>query len=250
MTRISMDIDIRRVIRWLVWLSAIVLGLGFMREAYIFQFGTETILKDLGQIALDTENCLGSYYSSVLMVIAALLMTITGQSCGNSRRRVQWYVLALVFILMSVDESVSFHEVLISPLRPFFSFSSYLHYAWIVPGSAFVLLFGLAYIPFVLALKPEIRIRIITSGMLYVTGALGMEAIGGHFIHLGGPGNPYYIASFLVEETLEIVGLTLFATTLLTNLQRILDAATAAGHVSGKADYPLAAAADGRTSAI
>jgi hypothetical protein len=245
-----MDIDIRRVIRWLVWLSAIVLGLGFMREAYIFQFGTETILKDLGQIALDTENCLGSYYSSVLMVIAALLMTITGQSCGNSRRRVQWYVLALVFILMSVDESVSFHEVLISPLRPFFSFSSYLHYAWIVPGSAFVLLFGLAYIPFVLALKPEIRIRIITSGMLYVTGALGMEAIGGHFIHLGGPGNPYYIASFLVEETLEIVGLTLFATTLLTNLQRILDAATAAGHVSGKADYPLAAAADGRTSAI
>jgi len=250
MTRISMDIDIRRVIRWLVWLSAIVLGLGFMREAYIFQFGTETILKDLGQIALNTENCLGSYYSSVLMVIAALLMTITGQSCGNSRRRVQWYVLALVFILMSVDESVSFHEVLISPLRPFFSFSSYLHYAWIVPGSAFVLLFGLAYIPFVFALKPEIRIRIITSGMLYVTGALGMEAIGGHFIHLGGPGNPYYIASFLVEETLEIVGLTLFATTLLTNLQRILDAATAAGHVSGKADYPLAAAADGRTSAI
>jgi len=250
MTRISVDIDIRRVNRWLVWLSAIVLGLGFMREAYVFQFGTETILKDLGQIALDTENCLGSYYSSVLMIIAALLMTVTGQSCGNSRRRVQWYVLAVVFVLMSVDESASFHEGLISPLRPFFSFSSYLHYAWIVPGAAFVLLFGLAYIPFVFALKPEMRIRIIASGMLFVTGALGMEAIGGHFFHIGGVGNPYYIASFLIEETLEIAGLTLFATTLLTNLQRSLDAATAAGHVSGKAGYPLAAAADGRTSAI
>jgi len=86
--------------------------------------------------------------------------------------------------------------------------------------------------------------------MVFVTGALGMEAIGGHFIHIGGADNPYYIASFLIEETLEIVGLTLFATTLLTNLQRTLDASTAAGHVSGKAGYPLAAAADGRTSAI
>ncbi len=245
-TRISMNIDIRRMSRWLAGLSATVLSLGYMREIYVHYFGTSTILKDLGQIALDTENCLGSYYSSVLMIIAALLMTVTGQSCGTRRRQTQWYVLAFVFVLMSVDESASFHEVLISPLRPLFSFSSYLHYAWIVPGAAFVLLFGLAYIPFVFAMKPQMRNRIIAAGALFVTGALGMEAIGGHFFSAGGAGNPYYIASFLIEETLEIVGLTIFATTLLKYLPQ-----EAAEQASTGPDYPVAAlAADGRTSAI
>ena len=110
MTRISMDIDIRRVIRWLVWLSAVVLGLGFMREAYIFQFGTETILKDLGQIALDTENCLGSYYSSVLMIIAALLMTVTGQSWPMTETLK--FLVSIFFFKSSVFIN-SFHIIII-----------------------------------------------------------------------------------------------------------------------------------------
>ena len=252
MTRISINIDIKRVNRWLIWLSAIVLSLGYFREAYVYQYGTGTILKDLGQIALDTENCLSSYYSSILMFIAALLMTVTGQSCADKRWRVQWYVLALVFVLMSIDESVSFHEILISPLRPIFSFSSYLYYAWIVPGAAFVLLFGLAYIPFVFALRPEIRNRVILSGMLFVSGALGMEAIGGHFFSVGGAGNPYYIMSFLIEESLEILGLTLFTTTLLKNLPHHSGGTDEASHAPAPGDYPVAvaAAAEGRTSAI
>lgn len=246
MARISMNIDIKRVSRWLAGLSATVLCLGYIREIYVHYLGTSTILKDLGQIALDKENCLAPYYSSVLMIIAALLMTIMGQSSDNKRRQIQWYVLAFVFVLMSVDESASFHEVMISPLRPLFSFSSYLHYAWIVPGSIFVLLFGLAYIPFVFAMKPQMRNRIILAGGLFVTGALGMEAVGGHFFSAGGPSNPYYIMSFLIEETLEIVGLTILATTLLKYLPQ-----EAAGQVSKGTDYPVAAlAADGRTSAI
>ncbi|MHA1164456.1 MAG: hypothetical protein ACTSP0_02595 [Alphaproteobacteria bacterium] len=251
MTRISMNIDIKRVSRWLIGLSATVLSLGYLREVYVHYFGTGTILKDLGQIALDKENCLAPYYSSILMIIAALLMAVMGQSCDNRRRQVQWYVLAFVFVLMSVDESASFHEVLISPLRPLFSFSSYLHYAWIVPGSIFVLLFGLAYIRFVFAMKPQMRNRIILSGGLFVIGALGMEAIGGHFFSAGGPGNPYYIASFLIEETLEIVGLTLFATTLLKYIPQHVEDTATVKQTSVEMDYPVAAfAADGRTSAI
>lgn len=246
MTRISMNIDIGRLNRWLVWLSATVVVLGIMREVYVYNFGTETFLKDLRQIALDTEHCLGSYYSSVLMLVAALLMAVTGQSCENRRRRKQWFLLALIFVFMSVDESVSFHEVMINPLRPFFTFSSYLHYAWIVPGALFVLIVGLAYIPFVFALEPDIRNRIILSGLLYVTGALGMEAIGGHFISIGGEDHPYYIMAFIIEESLEVMGLTLFATALLKNLPQYFGLMAADMNFSyfqktGAATTPLAA---------
>lgn len=219
-TRVSMNIDVVRISRWLVWLSAIVLTLGYLREVYVLQFGTETFLKDLNQIALDTENCLGAYYSSILMVIAALLLTVMGQTAGTRRRQLQWYFLALIFVLMSIDESLSFHEVLINLLRPAFSLSSYLQFAWIILGALFVLTLGPFYIPLVFSLTPHIRNRIILSGTLYLTGVLGFDAIGDQLRLIVGIDHPYYIVAFLAEESLEVLGLTLFATTLLSDLPR------------------------------
>jgi len=218
MTRIFFNVGIKRLCNWLIWLSTTVLALGYLRELYVLQFGLETMLKDLRHIALDTEHCLGSYYSSVLMIIAALLMAVIGQMTKTRWRRIQWFVLAAIFTAMSFDESISFHEVLIEPLRSVFSFSSYLHFAWIVPGALFVMAVGLAYLPFVFSMPPHIRNRVIASGALYVTGALALEAVGGHFNSIGGFDDTYYIMAFLAEESLEIIGLTLFATTLLKYL--------------------------------
>jgi hypothetical protein len=225
MTKLSFTLDIRRTSFWVVWFSVTVLALGYFREAFVMQFGTGTILKDLRHIALDTENCLGSYYSSVLMLVAAALMAMIGQVAVSQRWRVHWHVLAVVFVAMSLDETVSFHELLIQPLRPAFAFSSYLHFAWIVPGALFVLSMGLSYIPFVFALPQRVRNRIIAAGTIYVTGALGFEAISGHFIAVGGFSDPKYIAAFLIEETLEVLGLTLFALALLADLPRHFKAA-------------------------
>lgn len=215
MSRVVLEMNVDRVGRWLVWLSMLVLSLGLFREIYIEMLGYETALKDLRQIALDTEHCLGSFYSSALMGLSALLMTAIGQRERVGWRAVRWYVLAVIFALMALDESVSFHEVLIEPLRPLFSFSGFLHFAWIVPGALFTLVVGLAYIPFVFSFEPVVRKRIIAAGTMYVTGALGFEAIGGYFNSIGGFEHPLYTAAFLVEESLEILGLTLFATTLL-----------------------------------
>lgn len=215
MTRVSMNIDTARVIHCLIGLSAVVLLLGFFREAYVAIFGIETFLKDLRQIALDTEHCIGSFYSSVLMGIAALLMTVIGQHEERKRTRYRWFFLAFIFVVMSLDESVSFHEVLINPLRPVFGFSSFLHFAWVVPGTLFVAAMGLVYTPFVFAMEKSTRNGVILAGVLYVSGALGLEAVGGHFHSIGGNTHPYYIAASMIEEMLEIVGLTLFATVLL-----------------------------------
>lgn len=92
-----------------------MLLLGYFREIYVALFGLDTPLKNLRQIALDTEHCLGSYHSSALMGIASVLMVILGQRDEKRWIKLQWYVLAGVFALMSLDESVSFHEVLINP---------------------------------------------------------------------------------------------------------------------------------------
>lgn len=215
MTRVNLNLDIKALIRWLVGISVAVLFLGYFREVYVALFGLDTPLKDLRQIALDTEHCLGSFHSSALMGVSTVLMVILGQQQEKRWLRLKWFFLAFVFAFMSLDESVSFHEVLINPLRPVFAFSDYLHFAWIVPGAFFVLAMGLAYLPFVMAMETATRNRIMLAGGIYVTGALGLEAIGGHFHAMGGFDHPAYIAAFMVEETLETIGLTLFATTLL-----------------------------------
>jgi len=233
MTRVSLNLDTNLLIRWLIGLSAVVLLLGYFREAYVALFGLETPLKDLRQIALDTEHCLGSFHSSALMGISSVLMVILGQQQGKSWIRLQWFFLAFVFALMSLDESVSFHEVLIDPLQPLFSFSDFLHFAWIVPGAFFAGVMGLAYLPFLKAMDPATRNRVILAGGLYVTGALGMEAVGGYFNAQGGFDHPLYIAAFMIEETLETLGLTLFAVTLLKLITscfpRIAQAGVSAG---------------------
>lgn len=229
MTRVSLSINIRAASRWLIGLSVIVLLLGYFREAYVALYGLETPLKDLRQIALDTEHCLGSFHSSALMGIASVLMVILGQRDERRWIKLQWYFLSAVFALMSLDESVSFHEVLINPLRPLFAFSDFLHFAWIVPGALFVLVMGLAYLPFVLAMEASMRNRVVLAGVIYLTGALGMEAVGGNFHAQGGFSDPYYIMAFLVEETLEVLGLTLFATTLLNAIAERFPSSAKAG---------------------
>ena len=64
----------------------------------------------------------------------------------------------------------------------------------------------------------------IAAGTVYVTGALGFEAIGGHFVSGEGFASNGYIFAFLVEETLEIAGLTLFLITLLAALPNYVPA--------------------------
>lgn len=92
---------------------------------------------------------------------------------------------------------------------------------------------GMAYLPFVLAMDAPIRNRIMLTGTIYVSGALGMEAVGGYFHARGGFSDPYYIVAFLIEETLEIVGLTLLATTLLRMISDCFPGSAKAGATTG-----------------
>ena len=220
-TTISVRLNAGMVTGLVLAMSLVVLTLGGFRDWYVFSFGTETALEDLRQIALDSEHCLGSYYSALLMVGAAIMMGINGQAVGPSARwRTHWRLLALVFLLMSIDESVSFHEVLIDPLRQMFGFSGFLTFAWIVPGAIFVLLFGASYARFMLALEDPLRLYIVLAGAIYVGGALGFEAVSGHFYAVGGSESLPYILAAFVEESLEIAGLTVLVLGLLSEFRR------------------------------
>ena len=61
-----------------------------------------------------------------------------------------------------------------------------------------------------MGLPDPTRLRLIIAGMVYVTGALGMELVGGwHWDTFGGGDTLGYGAITTVEELLEVTGLAL-----------------------------------------
>ncbi|WP_339834524.1 hypothetical protein [uncultured Parvibaculum sp.] len=207
----------------MLWLGSFaIIAAGIFREWYVFHFGTEGFLKDLRHIALNAEYCLPAWYSSLLLISAAgLLALATGAAARNGERYLfHWAVLAVIFAGLSADEATGVHEVAIEPLRTGLGLSGIFHFGWVIPGAVLVGLVGLAYIPFLLALPGRSRLVFFTAGAIFVGGALGMEMAGGYLLTQHGEESLAYIAAFIVEESMEIIGATLFVTGLMGHLKR------------------------------
>lgn len=176
---------------------------------------------------LDAENNFPTYYASfTILICAGLLAVITFlRARQKAPYTLQWGGLALIFLLMSIDEYMSFHEVLGSNLSKWLLPNGVLASPWVIPGAVGVLILGLAFVPFVFHLPPRTRNLVILSGAIYVFGALIMDIISGHYVTRYGMGNIGYELQVYVEETLEMIGIALFTFTLLDYLKLLLDRA-------------------------
>lgn len=168
----------------------------------------------------DQEGNMPSYFSSLLLLAVAVVASLIAaqKRQENDTFAVQWTGLAVVFLALSVDEAVSFHEVLIEPLLNAYHLSGVLRFPWVLAGGAFTAVFGVLYLKFFLALSPTMKWLFAASGIVYVTGVLGMEMLGGYlfvgFNDFSESSLPYMLA-MTIEETLEMSGVLLFLYTLL-----------------------------------
>jgi hypothetical protein len=160
---------------------------------------------------LDAENNIPAWFSSViLLTVAFYAYLIAQQDTAHTRKhRKLWLLLAVLFVLLSLDETVSLHETVGSVLEKYSGHrTGFLRFAWVVPGTAFCAVVGGLFIPFVRGLAPGIRGQVIAAGMIYVSGAVGMEMIGGAVYSRMGH-SALYAALTVLEETLEMCGTVL-----------------------------------------
>ena len=106
-------------------------------------------------------------------------------------------------------------------MRALLDAGGWLHYAWVVPGFFFMLLFVLVYLRFFWHLNPPFKALFWVSGLLYVGGAMGMELLGGYQADFYGTDTPAYVLIVTTEETLEMSGIVVFLYTLLKYLSRV-----------------------------
>jgi len=207
-------------------LSLVVLGLtlaslaGSMSTLYLHP-GTD-LLKQVQKsyirlFYVDWEANIPTWYqASTLLFCSIILATIArGKRARRDPYVWHWAALAIIFLAMSIDEEAVIHEMAIKPLRQAFHMGGLLYYAWVVPGAAAVLLFALAYLRFLWSLPPRTRLLFAVAGVIYVGGALGVEAMSGLWADRHGEENLIYMMISTVEELMEMIGIIVFIHALL-----------------------------------
>jgi hypothetical protein len=158
---------------------------------------------------VSTEATVPTWYSAALLLAVAavcgvLAVVATATDDGAGRR---WVVLGLVFVAMSLDETVALHERLGSGVADTLDVEATgaLRHPWVVAGVVLAAPLAVVTVRAVSAL-PRHRRRQVALGLgVYVGGALGLEALSGVVLDVAGNG-PAYAAVTWAEEAAEMVG--------------------------------------------
>lgn len=214
-----------RAARWLLSTMLILVLLSIAGQYLRHVVGFNELRNVIDKFYLDSEESIPTYFSGVLLLlIAGLLGLITLLKRRNlDRFERHWRWLAWLFLILSVDEQVGFHELLMRPMKAIAHFTGALAFSWVIPAAVVTALVGVAYSRFLWHLPRSIRVRFVSSGVIYLAGTLGLEMVGAHHYWVYGNKNFKYALLISVEETLEMTGLILFIYTLLTYLRTRLE---------------------------
>jgi hypothetical protein len=162
--------------------------------------------------SLDREANVPSWFSSALLLVGAAVVALVALDAlaRNARWARHWAGLSLVFVVLSLDETAEIHERIGSWLRAHLDLHGPLHYAGIIPALALALVVGVAYLQFLVALPMRIRLGVLASAAVYITGAAGVEAVSGWLAEEHGSTSTGLLLLSTLEENLEMIGATLF----------------------------------------
>jgi hypothetical protein len=174
----------------------------------LFVFNDEANIPTLFNFLLLVGN-------SSLLALAAL----RAFGAGDPWRR-HWAGLGALFLLLAFDEAAQMHERLIPLGQALFGGQGVLYFGWVVFGAIFVALVGLAYLRFVWALPRGYGLAVAAAGVLFASGALGIELMESAYAEEYGHDTLAFDLMATLEESLEMIGLMLLGATLLNWLAR------------------------------
>jgi hypothetical protein len=207
------------VTRWL-WLVVFLLALCGLLVA-VLEDAVETGLPEYVHelFNLESERSFAAWFSVILLAVGGTLSLVHGRR-GNLAK--YWRVLGFLLLLFSIDEAVSLHERAALGIR----LEGPLTFAWVIPASVFVIVLGAWYISgFFPALPNPMRRQILWAAFIYVGGVLGIEFVegavaSGWIFGARGEDSLAYQLTAVIQESLEMCGLVLFVSALLSGLKR------------------------------
>ncbi len=201
-----------RVSRLFAGAVLLITSLSLTTQAAKYFGGHERLMGLVNICYVDFEANLPSWYSSLALLTAALLLTVIARGKGRSGdpQRNKWRLLAVIFFLLSLDEIAMLHEFSIDPIRDAFGLSGALSFAWVIPGALFVVGLGVYLLGFLRSLPRRTSTLFVAAGLLFVGGAIGVEMVSAAHASMHGEENFTYVLIVTLEEFLEMAGVVVF----------------------------------------
>lgn len=196
-------IGVRRIQSVIVVIAITIILLGCFREVYVFNIGSRG---ELGAFALfDTGNNLASWFESVLLLYAAAMLGFiavqTRRETDQDWRR--WALLGGLFLVLSVDEVVNAHAMLLGPIwhagqhGPVFAL-------WLPLAPALAL--GAYLFPMLKRLPRHRAVHFALCASIFVGGAIVLDAAATTLSWSYGTASLSYVVASLSEESMEVIG--------------------------------------------
>jgi|GEM_PF-818515 len=166
---------------------------------------------------LDNENVLSAYFSGFILFSAGCLLAVIAADRLVRRQpmRVQWSLLALIFFYLSADEVLGLHENLSLSGSGATVINQLFYFKWVPVAILFLTGFALFFIRFFLQLPNRSKILFALSGVIYLSGVLGVEIIAGRYMATYNEWGYEYWKLTALEEGLEMFGAIFFNYSLL-----------------------------------
>ncbi len=197
--------------RWLMrfWFVLVVAGLLVEWWKYVVLGPRGELVYFLG---LSYEKNLPTWYVSSLLLTCSFLLALIALATWKKRAPYVWAwgMLSAGFAYISLDEATTIHE----NWSKYFDYDGVLYFGWVIPAGILVATLGLILARFLVALPRETRWKFLASGAIYVGGAVGVELLLGYWTDIAGRKNLIYGLIDWVEESMELLGVTLFCVAL------------------------------------
>lgn len=205
-----------KVVRIFVVVAVLLLLANLVGLWMIYVLGYADVYRLAQLFDFDTEQNVPTYYSGCLFLLNVLLLLSVRQAAKIlSKPSVIWLMLAVLFLFLGFDELFAVHELLGRPVREAWNLSGIFFFAWVLPYGAAVLLLAMLFLPVWWRLNQRSRFWLGMSAATYLTGALGMEMIGGLYRQH----DLLFLSLATIEESLELAGLIMLTYSLLLLLQ-------------------------------
>ena len=216
-----LTIRLRSVMVFLWAAVALLVLLSLVQDLLIFLVPETGFSDRIYRLDLDTEASVPTWFSSGLMLVCALtLLAISLQVAREGRlKALPWFLLSAAFFFVSLDESISLHEWMSAVIGAHVDKGGLFYFVWTVPALIACALGLACFLPFILGFKGLDRALLIGSAAVFLSGAIGMEMLGGAEAEVAGIDTLKYRLLATIEETLELAGLMLFLLFLLRRLR-------------------------------
>ena len=192
-----------------------------------FYTGDQELIKITDYVDLDVEKNIPSFYSAFAIFLCSLLFfCISSLEKKQVRTRCYWLGLATVFLFLSLDEAFVLHEGLGDLTEEYikttgiFQVTGLLYFPSMIPYGILTTFLGLLYFRFILHLPRKTTVLLILSAIVFLTGAVAFDMLGGREAEVNGFYSVTYTVLYTIEEFLEMSGIVLLMYTLLDYIEK------------------------------